>query len=742
MKYPVPSAPELAVIAADILAQAPDPVCLFDREFRHVYANAAYEIWAGAPSERLLGRTPHQCGFAPEMAAKCVENLRRVFSSGELSVYTEELSRDAIPRSFELRLSPQRSDSGAIDAVALTAREITAQKQTERELEKARRQLFSILDSINESFLALDREWRFTFVNSHVLQQTGKSREEIIGRNIWDLCPPLNDTIVRPEFERVARTRDRSHFEASLQNGRIFEVHAYPSDEGVSAVVIDITDRKMAERELREAHDTFSALVHASPLPIVYLTSDGNITVWNEAAERVFGWTKTEVLGKPLPFIPEDKLEEHREMRARDLDGVGFSEHEITRRRKDGSVVEISVSTAPIRGADGEIRGIVCVYQDITERKTIERGLRQNEQLLREREEAFRIATDAASIGVWMYDVAQDRLKLSPLAARLAGFSEQELDVGVRQLLQRVHEDDRQRVKQEINEALEQGNEYASEYRVVLAGGEVRWIAARGLADSAAGGDTVRFSGVVSDITERKKVEEELARHSQELARSNADLQQFAFVTSHDLQEPLRSIASYAQLLARRFGDTLDSDAREYVGFMVEGAARMQQLINDLLAFSRVLHGHERELAEVDMELVFAWAIMNLNKAIQESGAVITHDPLPVVLGNQQEIIQLAQNLLGNAIKYHGSDPPAIHVSSEEFDQEVLFSVRDNGIGIDAAYHDLIFGVFKRLHGKNVPGTGIGLALAKRIVEKHGGRIWVESEEGKGATFRFTLRKP
>jgi light-regulated signal transduction histidine kinase (bacteriophytochrome) len=167
----------------------------------------------------------------------------------------------------------------------------------------------------------------------------------------------------------------------------------------------------------------------------------------------------------------------------------------------------------------------------------------------------------------------------------------------------------------------------------------------------------------------------------------------------------------------------------------------MQRLINDLLAFSRILHGQERATREVDMEAVFGWAVMNLNTAIKETGAGITHDPLPPVNGNEQEIVQLMQNLLSNAIKYHGPEPPRIHMSSEERGDEIRFEVIDNGIGIDPVYHQQIFGVFKRLHGKDVPGTGIGLALCKRIVEKHGGRIWVESEAGRGARFCFTLRR-
>jgi len=728
------------VPAEDLFADAPDPICQFDRQLRYRYANPAYRQWTGIPGPRLIGRTPGEAGIPEPWADAFVEHVRRVLDSGSPVTYVQETRAPSGELShFEWRIFPQKAESGEIDTVMGIARDITARKEHERELERSKSQLLSILDSISESLLALDRDWRFTYFNQHILEQTGKTREELIGQDIWQLFPVLNGTVFRTELERVARERTVSHFQLSLDGERCFEVHAYPFDDGVSAGVIDVTGRKKSERELREAHEMFRAVVHASPLPIVYLKANGEVTVWNEAAERVFGWTEAEAIGKPLPFIPEEKMEEHREMRARDLAGVGFTEREIVRSRKDGSHVEVSVSTAPIRDPEGEIRGIVSVYQDITERKAIERGLRDSARSLREREEALRIATESAEIGIWIYDVAQDRLTVSPLAARLAGLQQHE--VGVRQLLEHVHEDDRERVKQEINAALEQGNDYVSEYRVVLPDGAVRWLFARGQAETAPDGGKTRFSGVVTDITDRKKVEDDLARHSQELARSNADLQQFAFVTSHDLQEPLRSIASYAQLLARRYEAALDGDAKEYLGFIVDGASRMQQLINDLLAFSRILHGQERPFVDVDMELVFAWTIMNLNQAIQESGAVVSHDPLPPIRGHQQEIIQLLQNLLGNAIKYRGKEPPRIYVSAEERDDEVLFSVRDNGIGIAPEYHEQIFGVFKRLHGKSMPGTGIGLAIAKRIVEKHGGRIWVDSNEGKGSTFCFTVKK-
>ena len=235
------------------------------------------------------------------------------------------------------------------------------------------------------------------------------------------------------------------------------------------------------------------------------------------------------------------------------------------------------------------------------------------------------------------------------------------------------------------------------------------------------------------------KTRQDLEQSVAELARSNADLQQFAYVASHDLQEPLRMVSSYTQLLGRRYKGKLDADADEFIAFAVDGATRMQRLIQDLLAFSRVSRGsHKPE--PVSIEEAFARAMENLRQSVTESGAVITHDPLPTVIGDRNQLAQVFQNLLGNAIKFRGQDPPRIHVSARRAGAEWLFSIRDNGIGIDRQYADRIFVIFQRLHtSQEFPGTGIGLAICKKIVERHEGRIWFESEPGKGATFYFTI---
>lgn len=226
----------------------------------------------------------------------------------------------------------------------------------------------------------------------------------------------------------------------------------------------------------------------------------------------------------------------------------------------------------------------------------------------------------------------------------------------------------------------------------------------------------------------------------QNLARSNAELEQFAYVASHDLQEPLRMVSSFTQLLDQRYHDRLDDKARKYIFYAVDGATRMQRLITDLLAYSRVGTRGQR-VVRTDARTALDEAVRNLAGAIAESGARVTRADLPEVLADAPQLVQLFQNLVGNAIKFRGSEPPRIHVSAARQDDRWVFRVQDNGIGIESQHFDRIFVVFQRLHSREeYPGTGIGLALCKRIVERHGGRLWVESEVGRGSSFLFTLR--
>jgi len=272
----------------------------------------------------------------------------------------------------------------------------------------------------------------------------------------------------------------------------------------------------------------------------------------------------------------------------------------------------------------------------------------------------------------------------------------------------------------------------------------------------------VNLANQAAIAIENARLYQELKESAAELERSNQELQQFAYVASHDLQEPLRMVASYTQLLARRYKGKLDSDADEFIAYAVDGASRMQQLINGLLTYSRV-GTKAKDLEPTDCKAVFERTLDNLQKAVEESGAKVTHDPLPTVMADRMQLGQLLQNMIGNAIKFHGEEPPRVHLSAEKIENSAIripqslrgvgpsgpeaemkkgwvFSVRDNGIGIDPEFAERIFIIFQRLHNRReYPGTGIGLAVCKKIVERHGGRIWVESKPGKGSTFYFTI---
>jgi light-regulated signal transduction histidine kinase (bacteriophytochrome) len=249
----------------------------------------------------------------------------------------------------------------------------------------------------------------------------------------------------------------------------------------------------------------------------------------------------------------------------------------------------------------------------------------------------------------------------------------------------------------------------------------------------------VRLPDCVRRAMREKRLRDENKQGQDELARSNRDLEQFAYVASHDLQEPLRMVATYTQLLAERYQDKLDADADKYIHYAVDGALRMQVLVRDLLAFSRV--GRQgTELAETDCNKVMETVLQNLESAIQDSGARVRYKPLPTVTADGSQLLQVLQNLIANAMKFHGEDAPVIQISCEKKGRDWVFSVADNGIGIAPEHAETIFVIFKRLHTRTeYPGSGIGLSICKKIVEHHGGRIWVESAPGHGCTFYFTI---
>lgn len=349
------------------------------------------------------------------------------------------------------------------------------------------------------------------------------------------------------------------------------------------------------------------------------------------------------------------------------------------------------------------------------------------------------LATRAASIGIWDYDPIHNSLVWDDQMFRIFGVAKDQFSGTFEAWTATVHPDDLEREKQKLSTALKTGKDFDSEFRIIWPDGSIRYIKANGSVQRDAEGNVINMIGTNWDITAQNATEAQLARTVVELARSNEDLAQFASVASHDLQEPLRAVAGCVELLARGYQGKLDAEADELIRHTLENTRRMQSLIRDLLSYSRV-NTTGKGLVLTDANAALDLALDSLTSSIGECDAVIIRDPLPTLPADPTQLTQLFQNLIANGLKFCGGKRPEIKIHATQNDGVWLFSVSDNGIGIEPQYRDLIFVLFQRLHSRNeYPGTGIGLAICKRIIERHGGRIWVKSELGIGSTFFFTL---
>ncbi|NUB91150.1 MEDS domain-containing protein [Haloterrigena sp. SYSU A121-1] len=491
-------------------------------------------------------------------------------------------------------------------------------------------------------------------------------------------------------------------------------------------------ERQQREQELRERTEHLNALIETTPECIKTVAPDGTLLQMNSAGlDMVEADAESDVVGDCVyDLIAPEHRERFREFNERICSGERETlEFDII--GLEGTRRHMESHAAPLRHPDGTITH-VAITRDITEQIERERELERALDLL---EKTERIA----DVGGWEINVdTRDVFWTDHIFDLLEVDADEEPPL--EEALDMYHEEDQPIVKGAVEDALDSGDSFDVEVRIHTDNGDVRWLRLQGVPETV-DDEVVSLRGAAHDITEHKEREHQLEELVDRLEASNHRLKQFAYAASHDLQEPLRMVSSYLQLLENQYRDDLNEEAQEYIDFAVDGADRMRAMVNDLLAFSRVEQA-DGEFEPVDCNKLLDRVTDDLQVKIKENDAEISVKSLPTVQADSEQLEQVFSNLVSNAIKYSGDEPPEVEIAVEERTDQWEFLVADNGIGIDPDKTDRIFEVFKRLHhDREYPGTGIGLSLCQEVIENHGGDIWVESEPGEGSTFFFTIPK-
>lgn len=634
------------------------------------------------------------------------------------------------------------------------ARDITQRKIAEITLLESEEKYRDLFDNASDLIQCVDPVGKFIYVNNAWKKTLGYTDEEIKTKTVFDIIHPEYLQQCKDIFSRLLKGENLNEFEMGFltkENKKVV-VNGTSRPKMIDGKMIstrgifrNITQKKIDEEnlkkyiiELKNKEQQIRAIFDNAPDPVIVIDDNNNIIKWNPKAETVFGWKTIEVVGKPLiqfiipPQYHESYKKEMEPFLTKDLESVPNSTFEIEAKNRNGIEFPVSLSISSYK-IDDKKYYFICFARDITQNRKILNALKISESFLDS------IIENIPTI-IFVKNVSDLRyVRVNKVVEDLFGFSKKEI-IG--------------KSDYEIFPKTEAERFVANDKRLLDTGklmvideepAHTKYMGIRILEtkivlvnDSA--GKPIYILGIANDITDRKKILTELDNKTKELARSNIELEQFAYIASHDLQEPLRMVTSYLQLLENRYKDKLDQDAKDFISFAVDGSNRMRSLIHSLLEYSRINRVKAFEI--IDVNLLLKEVLENLSTSIKENNATIKIADLPKINGDPILINQLFQNLIQNAIKFRDARTPEIDISCKEEKDEYLFSVKDNGIGIQKEYIDKIFIIFKRLHSKEeYPGTGMGLAICKKIVERHGGKIWVESEFGKGSTFYFTIKK-
>jgi len=733
-----------------LLEAAPDAMVVVNQKGDIVLLNVQAEKQFGYRRDELVGQRVKNIipkGFAERLIAdekRSVEDaLAQQIGTG---IELTGLRKNGSEFPIEIMLSPLESAEGILVTAAI--RDINVRKEAEKHLARMEGRYRGLLEAAPDAMVVVNQQGEIVLLNVQAEKQFGYSRDALIGQKVKNIIP-------EGFAERLIADEKRSVEDALAQqigtgieltglrkNGSEFpiEIMLSPleSAEGivVTAAIRDISVRKEAEKHLARMEGRYRGLLEAAPDAMVVVNQGGEIVLLNVQAEKQFGYRRDELLGQkvkniiPRGFAERLIADEKRSVEDALAQQIGTG-IELIALRKNGTEFPIEIMLSPLDSAEGIL--VTAAIRDISVRKEAEKHLARMEG-------RYRGLLEAAPDAMVVVNQKGDIVLLNVQAEKQFGYHRDEL-VGQRMkniipagFAERLIADALRSTEDALAQQIGTGIEITGRRKD---GTEFPIEIMLSPLESAEG---VLVTAAIRDITTRKVAEAHLLYKVEELNRSNEELGQFAYIASHDLQEPLRMVASYTQLLARRYKGRLDSDADEFITFAVDGANRMQGLIQDLLAYSRV-GTKGKELRETSSEEALQRAILNLRGAIADSGAMVTHDLLPPVLADETQLVQLFQNLIGNAIKYQNSGVPRIHISAiKNGGGKWTFSVRDNGLGIDPQYFERIFVMFQRLHKREeFAGTGIGLAICKKIVERHGGEISVQSQPGKGSTFSFAL---
>jgi PAS domain S-box-containing protein len=732
-----------------LMEAAPDAMVVVNQGGEIVLLNVQAEKQFGYRRDELLGQKVTNIipeGFAERLIADDLRSTEDALAQQiGTGIELNALRKDGSEFPIEIMLSPLESPEGTLVTAAI--RDISVRKAAEKVLAQMEGKYRGLMEAAPDAMVVVNQSGKIVLLNLQAEKQFGYRRDELLGQKVTNIIPKgfaerlVADDLRSAEDALAQEIGTGIELNALRKDGSEFpiEIMLSPleSAEGmlVTAAIRDISVRRNAAKVLAQMEGKYAGLLEAAPDAMVVVNQGGEIVLLNLQAEKQFGYRRDELLGqKVTSIIPKgfaerlvaDDLRSAEDALAQEI-GTGI---ELNALRKDGSEFPIEIMLSPLESAEGML--ITAAIRDITVRRNAEKHLAQMEG-------RYRGLLEAAPDAMVVVNQVGEIVLLNLQAEKQFGYRRNELlgqkvtNIIPEGFAERLIADGLRSAEDALAQQIGTGIELSgrrkdrSEFPIEL------------MLSPLTGAEGTLVTAAIRDISVRNAAEADLLHKVEELNRSNEELGQFAYIASHDLQEPLRMVASYTQLLSRRYTGKLDSDADEFIAYAVDGATRMQRLIQDLLAYSRV-GTKGKDLLNTSSENALQHALSNLRGAIEESGAQVTHDPLPEVLADEMQLIQLFQNLVGNAIKYQNPGIPKIHIAALNGGKQYRFSVQDNGLGIDPQYFERIFGMFQRLHKREeFAGTGIGLAICKKIVERHGGQISVESQPGIGSTFRFAL---